>query len=238
MFSFWLQVVIVSTICHSVTEGHTVILSQTNEINESFYDLFNLRYRCIDDPEQGRLYYTNVAVGPYIKPCRVDRNFQCIVLLQEDQLPLMPEPFLNRFEKYRITYTNMLDSAMRELPYRWRSLMQTVTVKVGSIPKNFLIIMHLKLPSQVKRFAEEITAPASIFGHNEEIVSSLLLWCLPAKPNLKVERMDLLDHSGNSKQFLLDIVLHSLRSVGFFIPCVRHIYTYHHTISIVNVCRR
>ena len=126
---------IVSTICHSVTEGHTVILSQANEINESFYDLFNLRYRCIDDPEQGRLYYTNVAVGPYIKPCRVDRKFQCIVLLQEIDVQMMPAPFLNRFEKYRITYSNVLSSAMRELPYGWRSLMQAVNTKVSPIRK-------------------------------------------------------------------------------------------------------
>lgn len=121
----------VSTICHSITKGHTVILCQTDEINESFYELFNLRYRCVDDPKQGRLYYANVAVGPYIKPCRVDRRFQCIVLLHEEELPIMPAPFLNRFEKYHITYGNMLDSALGALPYGWRSLIKAVNMKVS-----------------------------------------------------------------------------------------------------------
>lgn len=120
----------VSTICHSVTEGYTVILSQTSDINESFYDLFNLRYRCIDDPDRGRLYYTNVAVGSYIKPCRVHPKFQCVVLIHKSEVPSIPAPFLNRFEKYHITYGNMLDAAMRKLPYGWKSLMKAVKAKV------------------------------------------------------------------------------------------------------------
>ena len=119
-----------SSICHSVTEGHTVILSQTNEINESFYDLFNLRYRCIDDPNQGRLYYANVAIGAYIKPCPVNPKFQCIVLLHESDVPTLPAPFLNRFEKYYITYDNVLESALRKLPYGWTSLIQAARMKV------------------------------------------------------------------------------------------------------------
>ena len=124
---------IVSTICHSVTKGDTVILCQTNEINESFYDLFNLSYRYIDDPKEGRLYYANVAVGPHIKPCRVDSKFHCIVLLNEEEVPMMPAPFLNRFEKYRITYDNMVDSALQELPYGWRSLIEAAYAKVSSM---------------------------------------------------------------------------------------------------------
>ena len=119
-----------SAICHSVTEGHTVILSQTDDIHESFYDLYNLRYRCIDDPGKGRLFYANVAIGAYIKPCSVNVKFQCIVLCHEDDVEDMPAPFLNRFEKYHITYDTMLKSAMEKLPHGWCSLMKAVRKKV------------------------------------------------------------------------------------------------------------
>ena len=127
-----MQVNLVSTICHCVTEGRTVILSQTNDINESFYDLFNLRYRCIDDPKQGHLYYANVAIGAYIKPCLVHANFQCIVLLHEEDIPKIPAPFLNRFEKYYITYDNVLDSTLRQLPCGWKSLIEAAKSKVSN----------------------------------------------------------------------------------------------------------
>ena len=90
-----------------------------------------MRYRCIDDPSQGRLYYANVAIGAYLKPCPVNPKFQCVVLLQETEVHNMPAPFLNRFEKYRITYTNILESALQKLPHGWRSLMNAAKEKVS-----------------------------------------------------------------------------------------------------------
>ena len=80
------------------------------------------------------------------------------------------------------------------------------------------VCIHFLKLAQVKEFAEKIRAPASIFGYHEETVSSLFLWCLPAKPKLQVEAIP--DHSGNSEQLLLEIVLHILNGVGFFIPHV------------------
>ena len=40
-YNWFLQVNTIAQIRHSVAEGHTVLLSQTDEIHESFYDLFN-----------------------------------------------------------------------------------------------------------------------------------------------------------------------------------------------------
>ena len=105
----------IAAIRHSAGEGHTVIMSQTDDIHESFYDLFNQRFRCIDDPKKGPRYYTNISIGAHLKPSRVHPNFQCVVVMKESELRRTPAPFLNRFEKYRITYSCLLETAFTQL---------------------------------------------------------------------------------------------------------------------------
>ena len=106
----------IAAIRHSIVEGHTVVLSQTDSIHESFYDLFNLRFRRIDDPEHGTRYYTNIAIGPHHKPSRVNPNFQCVVVVKESEITSTPAPFLNRFEKYRISHHGLLEAILQGLP--------------------------------------------------------------------------------------------------------------------------
>ena len=91
-------------------------MCQTEEIHECFYDLFNQRYSVINDPKSNRChYYTNIAIGAHSKPCKVDPHFRCIVVVKEEDLSRTPLPFLNRFEKYRIShdviYKKVLDSS-------------------------------------------------------------------------------------------------------------------------------
>ena len=91
-------------------------MSQTDDIHESFYDLFNQRFRRIDDPQQGPRYYTNIAIGAHLRPCRVHPNFQCVVVVKKSEVKDTPAPFLNRFEKYCITHSTLLDTALTPLP--------------------------------------------------------------------------------------------------------------------------
>lgn len=124
------QVETIAAICHSASRGHTVILSQTEKIHESFYGLFNLRFRCIDDPKSGCHYYAHVTIGAHLKPCRVHPDFQCIVLMREADIPNTPSPFLNRFEKYHITHKSVLDAAFERLPCGFKSLLEEAMDKV------------------------------------------------------------------------------------------------------------
>ena len=120
----------ISAILLSVSEGHTVLLYQTDEIHESFYNLFNQNFRSIDDPEKGTRYFANVAIGPYTKPCLVHPNFQCVVVINQSEILKMPSPFLNRFEKYLISHKNLLESRMIGLPPLMQSILQTAHTKV------------------------------------------------------------------------------------------------------------
>lgn len=132
----FLQVNIIAQLRHSVAVGHTVLLSQTDEIHESFYDLFNQRFRSIDIPgEKGKdpecRYYANIAIGAHSKPCRVDPNFQCIVVVNDEELKSTPAPFLNRFEKYHLSHRSLIDSTLLPLPKCVQVVLHAVKSKVS-----------------------------------------------------------------------------------------------------------
>ena len=108
-------------------------MSQTDDIHESFYDLFNQHFRRIDDPEGGPRYFTNIAIGAHLKPSRVDQKFQCIVVVKESEIKNTPAPFLNRFEKYYISHTNLLSLVLKELPPCLKVIINVVYKKVSTI---------------------------------------------------------------------------------------------------------
>ena len=107
-----------------------MIMSQTDDIHESFYDLFNQHFRRIDDPEAGPRYFTNIAIGAHLKPSRVDQDFQCIVVIKESEIKNTPAPFLNRFEKYFISHRNLLNLVLDALPPCLRVITRVVSNKV------------------------------------------------------------------------------------------------------------
>ena len=138
------QVNTISQIRHSVAAGHTILMSQTDEIHESFYDLFNQRFRSIEDPKHGTRFYANIAIGAHSKPCRVDPKFQCVVVVRESDIDKTPAPFLNRFEKYRLTHQELLLTVQQSLPPCLCILLDMVYVKVRGVSHmdcnvNFLV---------------------------------------------------------------------------------------------------
>ena len=104
-------------------------MAQTDDIHESFYDLFNQRFRRIDDAH-GPRYYANIAIGAHSKPCRVHPEFQCVVVVKQSEVKNTPAPFLNRFEKYRLTHHALLEAALGMLSPCMAVVMNTVREKV------------------------------------------------------------------------------------------------------------
>ena len=123
------QINTIAAVRLSAAEGHTVILNQTDAIHESFYDLFNRRFHRIDT-EQGARFYANIAIGAHIKPCRIHPNFECIVVVKESDLATTPPPFLNRFEKYYLSYRTLLEAMLQKLPSCMKIVIETAQSKV------------------------------------------------------------------------------------------------------------
>lgn len=132
----------IAAIRHSAIEGHTVVMSQTDDIHESFYDLFNQRFRRIDDEKEGPRYYTNIAIGAHLRPSRVHPNFQCVVVVKKSEIENTPAPFLNRFEKYLITHRTMLETALGLMPPSMAAVIRAAMAKVGHVS---MVKYHLQL---------------------------------------------------------------------------------------------
>lgn len=109
-------------------------MCQTEEIHECFYDLFNQRYNVINDPKTNKChYYTNIAIGAHSKPCKVHPQFRCIVVVREEDLSRTPLPFLNRFEKYRISHEVIYEKVLDSKPSNVQCIINAVYKKVKTL---------------------------------------------------------------------------------------------------------
>lgn len=119
-------------ICHAAEQGKTVVLSQTEDIHGSFYDLFNQNFRRIYDPKKKETRcYANVAIGSYNKPSRVNENFQCVVIIKKSEVENTPKAFLNRFEKFPLSHRDFLKASMSKLSPPLQSAVELAFQKVA-----------------------------------------------------------------------------------------------------------
>lgn len=119
---------------HAAAHGETVVLLQSDEIQESFYDIFNQRFACVNQPNR-KMFYAQIAIGAEVKPCQIDPKFQCVLIVKESELldpSITPSPFLNRFEKYALSHEILLTILLNSLPYNLQKLCNDVTCKVFS----------------------------------------------------------------------------------------------------------
>lgn len=106
---------LISGVKFAALQGNTAILSQTESINESFYDLFNQRFQAVTGRDGQVDLYSNIAVGGISRRSLVRPEFECIVHVNESDLHRMPAPFLNRFEKFRLSINDVLHSGWENL---------------------------------------------------------------------------------------------------------------------------
>ena len=220
-----MQVHTIAQIRHSVAAGHTILMCQTDEIHESFYDLFNQRFRSIEDPQSGTRHYTNIAIGAHSRPCRVDPHFQCVVVIKESELKDTPAPFLNRFEKYYLTHRTLLDNVFENMPPCLRILLQLAYSKVSLLltcfSRNVSSIFSLRI--QVSEFAVHVKK-SSFYGFSEDSLESLMLTVLPPigqeyKSLLTQNSISIDTGTQDMHVFLLETLLSMLqKNAGFHIP--------------------
>ncbi|CAC5371885.1 RNF213 [Mytilus coruscus] len=95
---------ILSRIILCMEQGMVLILKDLESIYGSLYDMLNQNYTVIEKKKHCR-----VALGHYSNPmCQVHDNFKCVVLVEESKLDKSDPPFLNRFEKQQVTFSDFL----------------------------------------------------------------------------------------------------------------------------------
>ena len=77
----------------------------------SLYDLLNQHFTRVE--KQGEvLYFANVAVGTFSRPCLYHKDFQLLVHLPASATA--PAPFYNRFEKTYVSMPSVWGDVLRD----------------------------------------------------------------------------------------------------------------------------
>ncbi|KAL4235117.1 hypothetical protein ACF0H5_006755 [Mactra antiquata] len=144
---------ILSRIILCMEQGMILVLKDLDNIYGSLYDMLNQNYTII-----GKKKNCRVALGPYSNPiCHVADNFRCIVLVDESMLDLSDPPFLNRFEKQYLRFSDIIQdkhSNFIEVLENWIGQLtkkQDKSVKMNSLfpisNKDLLASVVLKIES-------------------------------------------------------------------------------------------
>jgi hypothetical protein len=106
---------VISGVKFAALQGNLAVLSQTESINESFYDLFNQRFQAVAGRDGEVSLYANISVGGISRRSLVKPEFECVIHVKQSDLLQMPAPFLNRFEKFRLSISDVLHSGWDRL---------------------------------------------------------------------------------------------------------------------------
>ncbi len=102
-----------------------LILRDLESIYGSLYDMLNQNYAVVGNRKNCR-----VALGPYSNPmCQVHDGFRCIVLIDQHKVDYSDPPFLNRFEKQVLRFSDVLTEDQQKIITelrRWVEGMSTV----------------------------------------------------------------------------------------------------------------
>jgi hypothetical protein len=146
----------VSKVKLRASHNNRIILSRADPVHECFYDLFNQNFRSLRSRDGAVILYSNIAMGGVSRRSKVHPDFECIVHVRGSDVPYIPAPFLNRFEKYRVDIHCIRRQYMKGLPNAER-ILASVEEKVLSFVQN--CSLRLGKP-WIVGFTEEQTIPS------------------------------------------------------------------------------
>ncbi|XP_046854791.1 uncharacterized protein LOC124447744 isoform X2 [Xenia sp. Carnegie-2017] len=129
-----------------------LILRDLECIYGSLYDMLNQNYSVVGGRKNCR-----VALGANSNPmCYVNDGFRCIVLVDHDQVDYSDPPFLNRFEKQLLRFSDMLNETQHEIMKELESWVHQM--------------------SSVEGFRDKFKEKDMFIGFNEDTLPSLVLY--------------------------------------------------------------
>ncbi len=117
---------LVSGVKYAALKGTKVVMSQTDSLNESFYDLFNQNFRKVTLKDGDVGLFANIAIGGVSRRSRIDPSFHCVVQVRLADLSSLPAPFLNRFEKFRLSVQNVLEFKLKQCAFKRKIIFQCI----------------------------------------------------------------------------------------------------------------
>ena len=92
-------------------KGETAVFIGDNQCFNGMYDIFNLRYQNDGiDKDKKQINRAMIAFGGDSYPTIVNTDFRVIIILEEDSYERLPQPFLNRFEKFHLIFDDEIET--------------------------------------------------------------------------------------------------------------------------------
>lgn len=102
---------ILSRIILCMERDCVLILRDLESIYGSLYDMLNQNYTVVGGKRNCR-----VALGAFSNPmCQVHDGFRCVVLIDQGRVDFTDPPFLNRFEKQLLRFSDVLNEEQRKV---------------------------------------------------------------------------------------------------------------------------
>ena len=137
-----------------------LILRDLESIYGSLYDMLNQNYAVV-----GKRKNCRVALGAYSNPmCQVNDGFRCIVLTDHHKVDFSDPPFLNRFEKQLLRFSDVLNEKQRGIITELRRWVKDVSTIQG-------LESHFKESDMFIGFHED-TLPSLVLLHSHETEES------------------------------------------------------------------
>ena len=100
----------INKIKYYLEQNIILVLKNLSTTYASLYDLFNQRFSYIKNQK-----YAEISLGEVSNSSFINDELKIIVLIREEVVKQQDPPFLNRFEKYYISFDNILDSQSKEI---------------------------------------------------------------------------------------------------------------------------
>ena len=105
------QFKIINKIQEHGENGDIIILHNLNQVYAFLYDLFNKNF-IIKDGKQ----YARICLGNYSEQhTPINRSFKVIIMVNKKYLDKVEPPFLNRFEKFLLSFSQLIDEKVKIL---------------------------------------------------------------------------------------------------------------------------
>ena len=130
-----------------------LILKDLESIYGSLYDMLNQNYAMVGNRKNCR-----VALGAYSNPmCQVHDGFRCIVLIDQHKVDYSDPPFLNRFEKQVLRFSDVLTKDQQNVLIKLRRWVKEMSTAEG-------FESHFKETDLFIGFHED-TLPSLVLSH-------------------------------------------------------------------------
>ena len=190
-----------------------LILKDLESIYGSLYDMLNQNYAVVGNRKNCR-----VALGAYSNPmCQVNDGFRCIVLIDQHKVDFSDPPFLNRFEKQLLRFSDVLDEKQQNVIVELRHWVEGMSTVEG-------LESHFNESDMFIGFYED-TLPSLVLSHGsdensptEELLTKCkddLMWIASPDGLLRTKRCKQLKEDSQEVQSLSDEYFKKALHQGF-----------------------